>query len=126
MLSVVQQEEEYFDLVDTNNNLLGKSKLRKDVHRDGDWHRAIHLWIQNSNGDLLLQKRSKEKKLFPNLWHMAVAGHVEHPTSLDCVQTCIKEAKEELGIDLVEQQLTFLFTLKWKYSANGINDAEFE
>lgn len=39
--------KEYFDLLDENGNKTGKTKLRNEVHRDGDWHKAVHIWIIN-------------------------------------------------------------------------------
>ena len=53
---------EYFDVLDENGNKTGKLKLRNEVHRDGDWHRGVHVWIINSFGELLLQRRSPNKE----------------------------------------------------------------
>ena len=47
---------EYLDILDENGNLTGEKKLRTEVHRDGDWHKAVHVWILNSKNQLLLQK----------------------------------------------------------------------
>lgn len=38
---------EYFDLLTSDGELTGKTKLRKEVHRDGDWHAAVHIWLLN-------------------------------------------------------------------------------
>jgi hypothetical protein len=43
------------------------NKPRQAVHRDGDWHRAVHIWLINSKGELVLQKRSKFKDTFPGI-----------------------------------------------------------
>lgn len=43
--------EEYFDALDENGNLTGVKKLRKEVHRDGDWHRTVHIWIINNDNE---------------------------------------------------------------------------
>ncbi|TYH52049.1 hypothetical protein ES332_D09G001100v1 [Gossypium tomentosum] len=38
---------------------MGGSKPRGDVHRDGDYHKAVHVWIfTESTQELLLQKRA--------------------------------------------------------------------
>lgn len=34
--------EECFDILDENGNYTGITKLRKEVHRDGDWHKTAH------------------------------------------------------------------------------------
>ena len=37
--------EEYIDVLDENGNYTGKSKERNAVHKDGDWHKVIQLFI---------------------------------------------------------------------------------
>jgi hypothetical protein len=39
---------------------LGVSKPRGAVHRDGDWHRSVHVWLTDGSS-LLLQRRSAHK-----------------------------------------------------------------
>ena len=34
---------EFFDIVDENGNELGFKKERSEVHRDGDWHKGVHI-----------------------------------------------------------------------------------
>ena len=76
----------------------GVNKARKMVHKDGDWHRAVHIWIYNSQGQLILQKRAEGKDTFPGRWDVSVGGHV---TSGDTVmETAHKEVEEELGIKI--------------------------
>lgn len=36
-------EKEYFDVLDENGNKTGIIKLRNEVHRDGDWHKEVHI-----------------------------------------------------------------------------------
>lgn len=43
--------KEFFDILDEDGNKTGRTKLRNEVHRDGDWHKAFHIWILNENGD---------------------------------------------------------------------------
>ena len=35
--------EEFFDILDENGNKMGKTKARTEVHRDGDWYKAVHI-----------------------------------------------------------------------------------
>lgn len=44
---------EYFEVLDEKGNKIGKVKLRSEVHRDGDWHKAVDVWIFNSKSELL-------------------------------------------------------------------------
>lgn len=53
---------EYIDVLDS-----GERKAKSDVHRDGDWHRAAHIWVITSDGRVLLQRRSPDKENYPNL-----------------------------------------------------------
>ncbi|XP_040956655.1 nudix hydrolase 3-like isoform X2 [Gossypium hirsutum] len=50
---------------------------RGDVHRDGDYHKAVHIWIfTESTQELLLQKRTDCKDSWPRLWDISSAGHI--------------------------------------------------
>jgi hypothetical protein len=55
---------------------LGATKRRGDVHRDGDWHRSVHVWLVDGDGRLLLQQRSVHKDTFPGRWDVSAAGHI--------------------------------------------------
>ena len=57
---------EILDIINEDGKVIG-SKERKEVYKDGDLHRTIHIWIINSNKELLVQKRSQKKETFPNL-----------------------------------------------------------
>ena len=34
---------EYLDVLDSSGNKTGKKKLRSEIHKDGDWHRAVQI-----------------------------------------------------------------------------------
>ena len=101
---------EYFDILDENGNPTGQKKLRNQVHKDGDWHKSVHVWIMNEKGELLLQKRSPTKESHPNKWDISFAGHIE--AGATSIETVIKEGAEELGIKISEKDIQFLFTYK--------------
>jgi len=114
--------KEYFDLLDENGNKTGKTKLRSEVHRDGDWHKAVHIWIINNKGDVLLQRRCATKDSNPNMLDISCAGHLSAgDNSLD---GAIRELKEELDLDVRPEELQFIKTLKRssKYTATFINN----
>lgn len=114
--------KEYFDILDENGNKTGKTKLRSEVHRDGDWHKAVHIWIINDNGDVLLQRRCAIKDSNPNMLDISSAGHLS--AGDDSLSGAIRELKEELNIDVKPEDLQFIKTLKRssKYTETFINN----
>lgn len=99
---------EYIDILDPGGNKTGEKKLKKEVHARGLWHRTAHIWLMNPKGELLIQKRSPEKESHPNLWDISAAGHVD--AGEDAVTAAIRETREELGLDLAENDFKYLFT----------------
>lgn len=104
---------EYIDILDNQGNKLGISKSKSEVHHSGLWHRVVHVWFLNSNNEILLQHRSKEKEVFPNVWDVSVGGHVSKGE--DSNLSAIRETEEEIGINVSELSLEFLGTIKKEY-----------
>lgn len=101
---------EYFDILNEDGSKTGKIKERSLVHRDGDLHKTVHIWILRSNNkgtfDLLLQKRSKNKDSFPLCYDISSAGHVV--AGDEYKESAIRELFEELGIKAKDNQLKFI------------------
>ncbi|MBQ2835918.1 MAG: NUDIX domain-containing protein [Clostridia bacterium] len=91
---------EYFDVLNENGEFTGEIETREKCHEKGLWHRAIYGFIFNEKGEVLLQKRSKTKKLWPGLWDITAGGHVLAGEFGE--QALIREVKEELGIQIKE------------------------
>ena len=89
--------EEIFDVVDSNDQVI-EQRPRSEVHRLGLLHRAIHLLVFNSKGELFLQKRSMKKDCFPGTWDSSASGHVDSGEDYDIC--ALREPLEELGIKL--------------------------
>lgn len=87
--------EEWFDIVDDHDEVIGKEK-RSVVHARGLKHRAVHILVWDSNGRLFLQKRSMRKDEFPGKWDTSSAGHLDAGESYD--HSAERELQEELGI----------------------------
>ncbi len=102
---------EFFDIINEDGVELGFKKERSKVHRDGDWHKGIHIWIIKGN-KILLQKRSPWKDSFPNCFDVSCGGHVNSGDTYN--GTAIKELKEELGINVSNKDLIFLEKRKHK------------
>lgn len=98
--------KEYFDVLNKYGEFTGEIATREECHEKGLWHRAIYGFIFNKNGDVLLQKRSKNKKLWPDLWDITAGGHVLAGEFGS--QALIREIKEELGIEVAENEIKYL------------------
>jgi isopentenyldiphosphate isomerase len=105
--------DEMIDIYDEDNNPTGEQKKKSEAHRDGLWHRAAHIWIHNSKGEILLQLRSKDKVIYPDVWDVVVAGHVG--AGEDVVDCGIREAQEEVGLKIEKKDLDF--GMIWKYES---------
>lgn len=101
---------EYFDVLDEFGNKTGKTKLRNEVHKDGDYHKTVHIWIINDKGEILLQRRCKDKDSNPNMLDISSAGHLQ--AGDDSLNGAIREIKEELNLDINVSDLRFIKTLK--------------
>lgn len=100
-----QDEGELFDLFDREGRPLGRSKPRRLVHRDGDWHRSIHVWVWGLVDDqpaVVLQRRSAGKDTHPLALDVAVTGHARAGESIE--QT-LREAEEEIGLRVTPADL---------------------
>ncbi|KAL3794495.1 hypothetical protein HJC23_013968 [Cyclotella cryptica] len=84
-------------------NPTGTTNTRRQIHRQGDWHRSVQVWIaqrvshgaNNSTIRVLLQRRSRYKDTHPNLLDVSCAGHVDAGENIiDCAY---RELREELG-----------------------------
>ena len=98
--------EELFDVLNEKGEYTGKVETREKCHEQGLWHRAIYGFIFNQQGEVLLQKRSQTKKLWPGLWDITAGGHVLEGEFGE--QALIREVKEELGIEIKENEIKYL------------------
>lgn len=98
--------KEYFDVLTESGDYTDRIESREECHSKGLWHKAVASYIINSKNQVLLQKRSANKRLWPNLWDMSAGGHVL--AGEFGFQSIIREIKEELGIDIKKEDITFL------------------
>ena len=86
---------EWFDVVDAEDIVIGKAP-RSEVHERGLLHRAVHIMVFNSSGELFIQKRVMTKDENPGLLDTSSAGHVN--SGEDYLTAAYRELGEELGI----------------------------
>ncbi len=106
---------EYLDIYDKDRNLTGEKILRsKDMNIQGGYINIVIVFIQNSKGEFLIQKTSKEKgSIFATTGGFVKSGSTNN-------KTIVEEIKEELGIDIDINDLTLIHTV---YHKHAIQDA---
>jgi 16S rRNA (adenine1518-N6/adenine1519-N6)-dimethyltransferase len=94
-VSFQSKGEEIFDVVNERDEVVGQNS-RSEVHRLGLKHRAVHVLVFNSRGEVFLQKRSLRKDRQPGLWDSSASGHVD---SGETYEACaVRELREEIGL----------------------------
>lgn len=102
------------EMVDKLNNK--RQSLNKTTERsekiDGEYRQSVHTWIMNSNGEFLIQKRTPNKRTFPNKWSQTGGGVDEGETTLEAA---LRECSEELGISINPDNMELILSFKRKY-----------
>lgn len=100
-----QSADEIFDVVDSNDNVVGQA-TRREVHARGLLHRAANIFVFNSHGQLLLQMRSEFKDEYPRCWTSSASGHLDAGETY--AEAATRELTEELGLRSPLEYLTTL------------------
>ena len=89
---------ELVDLYDENRLPLGRTAERSAPRAPGEYRMVVHVCVFDRRGRLLIQRRTPQKFIFPNLWDVSVGGGVDAgETSRRGAE---REFREELGIPL--------------------------
>jgi isopentenyldiphosphate isomerase len=82
-------------VVDKDDKVIG-SEERDVARKKGLRHRIARVFVVNTEGKILLQKRSIQLKDSPGKWDQSAGGHVDEGE--DYMTAAIRETAEELGI----------------------------
>ncbi|MEM0094335.1 MAG: isopentenyl-diphosphate Delta-isomerase [Candidatus Micrarchaeaceae archaeon] len=109
-------------LVDENDRELGTEEKIKAHMNGGKLHRAISIFVINSNGETMLQQRALSKYHTPGLWSNTCCSHpFPNESVLDAAH---RRLKEEMGFDC-EMKEAFSFIYKTPVG-NGLTEWEYD
>jgi isopentenyl-diphosphate delta-isomerase len=93
---VVSSDHEELILVDANDREIGSRSKEACHDRGGMRHRAFSLFVFNRRGELLLQQRAADKRLWPLYWSNSCCSHPRRGESMD--QAVNRRLYQELRI----------------------------
>ncbi|HMU46651.1 MAG TPA: isopentenyl-diphosphate Delta-isomerase [Chitinophagaceae bacterium] len=108
-------------LVDENDKMIGALE-KMEAHRRGILHRAFSIFIFNSEGEMLLQRRAREKYHSGGLWTNACCSHPVPGEEVE--DAACRRLQEELGFST---HLKKIFDFRYKAEfENGLTENEFD
>ena len=118
--AVVSFDSDQLILVNSQDEELGSADKLTCHDGDGMLHRAFSVLLFNAKGELLIQKRADDKRLWGGYWSNSCCSHPRFGETME--EACQRRMQEELG---VRTKLTFLY--KFEYHADfGGKGAEHE
>ena len=112
--TIVSFDDEPLMLVDPSDNVIGFEEKLNAHKGDGKLHRAFSIFLFNDLGEVLLQRRSELKPLWPGYWSNTCCSHPRRGETLE--EATRRRLREELDLSA---KLTFLF--KFEYQAQFEN-----
>ena len=100
--------DEYRDVYDKNRVFQNRTILRGDKFKEGEYYVCCEVWLKNSKGELLITLRNPNKKA-GGLWEFIGGGVLAGETT---TQAAVREVKEEIGVDLTDNDLTYFLEYK--------------
>ncbi|MFC1756958.1 NUDIX domain-containing protein [Patescibacteria group bacterium] len=101
----MRKKQDRLNIVDEKGNVIGE-EFREKIHQNGLLHREAYVWFYTPTGEVILQHRGKDKDTYPDLLDATVGGHNE--IGEYALATAIREAREETGLKLGEDDLQFM------------------
>lgn len=114
--NIVSSESEELILVDERDNEIGYLSKQQCHDGDGVLHRAFSLFVFNAMGELLLQKRSADKRLWPLFWSNSCCSHPRKGESMEVATR--RRLQEELDIH-AELEFVYKFSYRAQFGEQG-------
>lgn len=93
---------ELLRVVDKLGNDTNEIIEREELHNRGKLHNEVTIYIINDKGEVLLQRRSKNRRFCPNKLGV-IAGHQSYRE--DILTCAVRETKEEVGLKIKKEEL---------------------
>ena len=95
---------EIWDIYDKDGKKTGRT-MKRGIPKDGEYMLCVHMYLFNSKGEALVQKRSKNKESHPGEWDITGGAALWGETA---IQAVIRETYEEVGIAISEKELKYM------------------
>jgi isopentenyl-diphosphate delta-isomerase len=121
--------EEFVVLVNPEDQVLG-SMEKQQAHVNGLLHRAFSVFLFNSKGEMLLQKRASGKYHSPLKWTNAVCSHPRFEETY--LEGANRRLQEELGIEVeLSEKFSFIYKADvgnglWEHELDHVFTGTFE
>lgn len=101
---------ELWDIMNEKGETTGRTVVRgRTVLRPGEYHLVVHIWVIDSAGRFLIQRRSDQRRLMPGEWAATGGSAVSGEDSLTAAA---RELREELGIKAEREEFRFMTRFK--------------
>lgn len=108
--------DELVEVLTEDGKFVGKKISKLTAHKQGICHGISAVALIDSDGRLLIQKRSETKKDEPSKWDLSSAGHIDVNETPD--EAAVREMIEELGILVKKDDLKLIDTYLNKNKLN--------
>ena len=97
---------EKLDIYNENGEFIGTEE-RKIVHEKGLWHKTVHCWLYDKEGNVFFQKRNDRGTLYTT-----ASGHISAGESI--TEAFQREIKEEIGLTIDANDATLVNVVPFK------------
>lgn len=105
--------EEIWDVVNEERQKTGRTMVRGEAFRDGEYHVVVHVCVLNARGEMLIQQRQPFKSGWSNMWDVTAGGSaVAGDTSVEAAE---REVLEEIGLKLELRGVRPWMTMHFDY-----------
>lgn len=96
----------YLEVYDEMGEPTGEVASYDRVHRQGLWHKGVRIYILNSKGEFLIQRRGPYVHTFPDVYECTASGHLD--AGAGSVESILRELYEETNIVANSEELIYV------------------